>query len=88
MPCSLIFHEGDTFSLDCLSQDGGGLSFDPACELEGGLQLCKIVTIDCQNLRAEVPEFCVDRIWRIDLLQRSIALDMIVVQDDDQIILP
>ena len=69
-----------------MSQDGGGLSFDPACELEGGLQLCKIVTIDRQDLCTEIPEFCVDRIWRIDLLQRSIALDMIVVQDDDQII--
>ena len=75
MPCSLIFHEGDTFSLDCLSQDGGGLSFDPACELEGGLQLCKIVTIDRQDLCTEIPELCVDRIWRICLLYTSDAAD-------------
>ena len=80
MPCSLIFHEGDAFSLDGLGENGGGLSFDPACELEGGLQLCKIVTIDRQDLCTEIPELCVDRIWRIDLLQRSIALDMIVVR--------
>lgn len=57
MPCSLIFHEGDAFSLDGLGENGGGLSFDPACELEGGLQLCKIVTIDCQNLRAKSRNF-------------------------------
>ena len=63
MPAGLIFHEGNAFALDCISDDHGRYASGRFGCLDGLLDGLEIMTVDDQHLPTKGGKFLIDRLW-------------------------
>ena len=86
MPAGIVLHERDAFALDGLRDDADRSVLHLARFLIGSSDLVKIMTVDIDHVPLESLELLVDGIRAVDVRDRAVNLQIVVVHDCDQII--
>ena len=86
MESDYIFHEGNTFSLDGVGDDGGGTSFAFSCRVQGGEDLFEIMAVDLQGVPAKSFPLCRDIQHVFYFFGLCVVLKTVDIGEGDQVI--
>ena len=86
MPSGLVFHEGNSFSFDCLCNNCSWHSLCLASLFESCFDLVKVISINIDHMEVKCLEFLIDRIWRVNVCNLSIDLKVVIVNDHYQVV--
>ena len=87
MPSGLVFHEGYTFTLNCLHNDCCRHSLDCSCLVKCSLELIHIISVfNIDHMEIKCLKFLIDRIRRADFINFTINLKSVIVHDHYQVV--